>query len=390
MKKAVAELMLPRVHQRGGLLHYAPIASMQLQTEISISPERRQYSALSLGERLMRKEHFWPNYIPSQTRLKTQHTFLFEFQRLANVFGVSDNRLPLFRPTIFPGHLRYASANLDLVLPVHKHNFLLAELRSAALATIHERYLDQDWLPVFADGSATASFGRAGAGAFSNSFNLKEPLSAWSDNFDDSQAAIKTVSGYNIFPSKLEFECKQLINSFLCTGREVVLQWIPSHCGIHGNEQADKLAKEVSTLHPPCLPMPLRNAKRLLRDKLLQKRISTLTDLAVGKPWSCLLDGQKRAQLSALSRVEDVACFRIITRHDYLQAHLFKIGLADSPLCSLCNSVPMTEEHLSDCPALLRVLSQDNCGVLLPARTTSALYWTARRLMSERTLAGVI
>ncbi|GFV85054.1 putative rna-directed dna polymerase from transposon bs [Trichonephila clavipes] len=165
------------------------------------------------------------------------------------------------------------------------------------------------------------------------------------------------------------------------TPREVVLQWIPSHCGIHGNEQAGKLAKEASTLHPPCHPTTLRNAKRLLRDKLRQKRISTLTDLAVG---------QRRAQLSALSRVEGVACFRIITGHDYLQAHLFKIGLADSPLCTLCKSVPMAGEHLSTCPALLHVLSQDNCGVLIPARATSALYWTARRLMSERTLAGVI
>ncbi|GFW90886.1 uncharacterized protein LOC103524116 [Trichonephila clavipes] len=53
-----------------------PIASMQLQTEISSSSERRQYSALFLGERLMRKEHFWPKYIPSQIRLKTQHTCL--------------------------------------------------------------------------------------------------------------------------------------------------------------------------------------------------------------------------------------------------------------------------------------------------------------------------
>ncbi|GFW08095.1 uncharacterized protein LOC103524116 [Trichonephila clavipes] len=326
------------------------IASRQLQTEISSSSERHQYSPLSLGERLMRKEHFWPKYIPSQTRLKTQHIFLFEFQRLANVFGIFDNRLPLFRPTIFPGHLRYASANLDLVLPVHKHNSLQAELRSVALAMIHERYPDQDWLYVFTDGSATASFGRAGAGAFSNSFNLKEPLSA----------------------------------------REVVLQWIPSHCGIHGNEQADKLAKEASPLHPPCLLMPLQNAKQLIRDKLQQKRISTLTDLVIGKSWSCLLDGQRRAQLSALPRVEGVACFRIITGHDYLQTHLFKIGLADSPLCPLCKSLPMTGEHLSDCPALLHVLSQDNCGVPLPARATSALYWTARCLMSERTLAGVI
>ncbi|GFW78018.1 hypothetical protein TNCV_134881 [Trichonephila clavipes] len=102
-------------------------------------------------------------------------------------------------------------------------------------------------------------------------------------------------------------------------------------------------------LHPPCLPMPLRNAKRLLRDKLQQKKISTLTDLAVGKSWSCLLNGQRRAQVSALPRVKGVACFRIITGHDYLQAHLFKIGLADSPLCPLCKSVPKTGEHLSDC-----------------------------------------
>ncbi|GFX57593.1 gag-Pol polyprotein [Trichonephila clavipes] len=100
---------------------------------------------------------------------------------------------------------------------------------------------------------------------------------------------------------------------------------------------------------------------------------STPPDFAVGESWSRLLDGQRRAQLSALPRVEGVACFRIITGHDYLQVHLFKIGLADSPLCPLCKSVPMTGEHLSDCLALLHVLSQDNCGVLLPARATSAL-----------------
>ncbi|GFV19590.1 hypothetical protein TNCV_478161 [Trichonephila clavipes] len=75
------------------------------------------------------------------------------------------------------------------------------------------------------------------------------------------------------------FECKQLINSFLCTQRKVVLQWIPSYCGIHENEQAHKLSQEASTLHPPFLPMPPRKAKRLLRDKFRQKRISTITDL---------------------------------------------------------------------------------------------------------------
>ncbi|GFS92577.1 uncharacterized protein LOC103524116 [Trichonephila clavipes] len=113
-----------------------------------------------------------------------------------------------------------------------------------------------------------------------------ESLSAWSDTFDgeifvmfmafraisvtpgqnivifiDSWATIKIISGYNLFPSELEFKYRQLLDSFLSTGREVILQCIRSHCGIHGNEQVDKLAKETLTLHPPCLWIPLRNAK---------------------------------------------------------------------------------------------------------------------------------
>ncbi|GFU46659.1 gag-Pol polyprotein [Trichonephila clavipes] len=96
-----------------------------------------------------------------------------------------------------------------------------------------------------------------------------------------------------------------------------------------------------------------------------RREFPLLPTWAVGKSWSRLLDGQRHAQLSALPRVECVACFRVITGHDYLQAHLFKIGLADSPLYLLCKSRPMTGEHLTDCPALLHVLSQDNCGVRL-------------------------
>ncbi|GFR01966.1 uncharacterized protein LOC103524116 [Trichonephila clavata] len=50
-----------------GVATSIPIAVMQLQTEISVPPQRCQYSALSLGEGSLRKEHFWPDYISSQT-----------------------------------------------------------------------------------------------------------------------------------------------------------------------------------------------------------------------------------------------------------------------------------------------------------------------------------
>ncbi|XP_042897702.1 uncharacterized protein [Parasteatoda tepidariorum] len=241
------------------------------------------------------------------------------------------------------------------------------------------------------------------------------PLDTWADNFDgevfailmaitaigepseqnivifvDSQAAIQTISEYNLYPSELEFKCKQRIDSLLCSGREVVLQWIPGHCGIYGNERADMLAREASALHPSSHPVPLRNARRLLKSKCRHRTISALRDLTYGKSWASLLDDQQRSHLSLLPRAEGVACLRLITGHDYLQAHLFKINLVNSPLCVLCSTSPMTGEHLLDCPSLLDIRSSDDFCALSPSGATSVLYWTARRLMSEKTMAGVI
>ncbi|GFX35471.1 hypothetical protein TNCV_102781 [Trichonephila clavipes] len=65
-----------------------------------------------------------------------------------------------------------------------------------------------------------------------------------------------------------------------------------------------------------------------------------------------------------------------VSEHDYLQAHLFKIGLIDNPLCPLCNSVPKTGEHLFGCPSLLHVRSQDNYRVHPPTNATFVLYGT--------------
>ncbi|GFU41964.1 hydroxysteroid dehydrogenase-like protein 1 [Trichonephila clavipes] len=142
------------------------IASKQLQTEISGSSERR---------------------------LNTLRFLL----RLSIVFGVSDNRLPLFKPTTFPGHLRYAFANLDLVLPVHKHNSLLAELGSVDLATIHERYLVKIGYTYLLMALPQLPFVGLELVLSSTLLILKNLL------VPDSHAAIMTVSGYNLFPSKL-------------------------------------------------------------------------------------------------------------------------------------------------------------------------------------------
>ncbi|GFV27116.1 hypothetical protein TNCV_4853531 [Trichonephila clavipes] len=138
------------------------------------------------------------------------------------------------------------------------------------------------------------------------------------------------------------------------------------------------------------LEMPINlsgiEIREIFRDKNRQKRTPNLTQLAHCKFWSVPLDGERRAQLSIFPRIEGVACVKVITGHDFLQVHRFKIGMADSPLCPLYNSVPMTGEYLFGCPSLLHSLFQYNCGDFPPSNVSSVLYWTTRRLM----LTGVI
>ncbi|GFW08188.1 hypothetical protein TNCV_956191 [Trichonephila clavipes] len=86
--------------------------------------------------------------------------------------------------------------------------------------------------------------------------------------------------------------------------------------------------KEASPLHPPCVPILLRNAKRKGR----QKRFNSWLMVNLGLVYS----------------MAGPNCpFSLGWREgrDYLQAHLFKIGLADSPLYTLCNSVSMSGEY---------------------------------------------
>ncbi|GFV26128.1 hypothetical protein TNCV_4887591 [Trichonephila clavipes] len=52
------------------------------------------------------------------------------------------------------------------------------------------------------------------------------------------------------------------------------------------------------------------------------------------------------------------AHFRLLTGHDCLRSHLYRIVFTDSPDCTLCDSDrPMTAEHLVVCPALINLNS---------------------------------
>ena len=57
------------------------------------------------------------------------------------------------------------------------------------------------------------------------------------------------------------------INSLLTSyDIQLMLQWIPGHCDLPGNEKADKLAKEGAKQEQPNNPASYNNIRRILRN----------------------------------------------------------------------------------------------------------------------------
>ena len=83
--------------------------------------------------------------------------------------------------------------------------------------------------------------------------------------------------------------------------RRVVLQWIPAHCGVPGNERADDLAKEGATEDQQ------ENSVRLREQKTIIK--------ALMRPRS------NRDDYHTMTREQQVVLIRLRTGHNTLSPH---------------------------------------------------------------------
>ena len=196
------------------------------------------------------------------------------------------NRLPIELKTPQPwGNKKQVEVNTTLDASEHQKSDLTnTELRTKALDRIEEH--DADWV-IYTDGSAVESTMNGGSAAvITNSImgsslhphvvtTIKKKGRALTSSYEEEAAAmesavewvennISTPSTKILVCTDSQSLCQNLSDPLFCTvvdlrdrieraAPNIVIQWIPAHVGIPGNELADEAAKQATQLGgPPC------------------------------------------------------------------------------------------------------------------------------------------
>ena len=178
--------------------------------------------------------------------------------------------------------------------------------------------------------------------------------------FSDSLSVLSVLDEQN-YTTKAIRDLSIQINSFLEEFNiSLYLQWIPSHCGIPGNERADTLAKKGTTQNQPEKPISQSTAKQIIKSN---SRIEWHNLWAQGDKGRVMFQyvpkPNRKDPINFLKRKDQVVIFRLRTNHIQLNAHLSRITKDHNPTCTLCGYKEETVHHfLFECPHLQDLRTQ--------------------------------
>ncbi|XP_052257940.1 uncharacterized protein LOC127862720 [Dreissena polymorpha] len=223
--------------------------------------------------------------------------------------------------------------------------------KSLTLAMIDDEYPREAWTYVYTDGSATRAVINGGAGIVilypsgkrethhaatgthcsnyrAETLALMKAVSMIEDSTEDVNSIVFFTDAMSVLEALTNNKVPQLANALqrISTNLNVTLQWIPAHCGVAGNEDADQLAKQGAQLDQPPVQVSYKEKVTIIKS-LTRPR-------------------QEADAYHLLSRAEQVIMVRLRSGHNRLNAHMHKkYRLAPSPTCP-CGTEDQTAEHI--------------------------------------------
>lgn len=223
---------------------------------------------------------------------------------------------------------------------------------TAALSHLDDEYPGDLWVRVYTDGSALDAIRNGGAGVYieyphKSRDMIKTPTGKFCNNYDAEIQAIRVAAEklLNSSPGprpvvfltdarsvlqalqsgKLTDLQKPLIE--LSNQHRVTMQWIPSHCGIPGNERADQLAKEGAAEDQPDVSITYHQKKQMIK--------------ATRRPQTPTQD-----DYHIMNRSEQVIILRLRTGHNRLRSHMYtKFKIGNTAMCT-CGQTTQNAEHI--------------------------------------------
>ena len=263
-----------------------PIADMEKTSDIESLQNQRQMKVLLHSEKIRR--------LPSHPlHIKLGEGTKNRLKRNSLNHLTKDLRGPL-EPILQPYHVpceslspnRWQNTQMEVETRVSipgitgKKDQISAAQRAFALEYLEQEYPTDTWVHVYTDGSAVDATRNGGSGVFiqkpdQQTVSISLPVESTCTNFRAEVKAITTAANHLTISEEPPLNTVILTDSLstllaltanhadalvrelqdslrrLCHRQRVILQWIPAHCGIPGNEKADGLARAGSNLDQP-------------------------------------------------------------------------------------------------------------------------------------------
>ena len=350
-----------------GAMRTTPIKAMEKVTGIQPLQERRATKVLLQAEKFRCQEnHPMKQKVNGLTKNRLKRSsFVHESKRLGRMHT---NHLPAktLPPTLHQSKPWNNLGNQRLSICTTVPHVAPGDTQDAIVkcaltkALIEEKYPEEAWVQVYTDGSATKAVENGGAGAFfrypeGQTETVAIPTGKHCSNYSAEVQALSAAASV-IQTASNEYHQVVLLTDALSVlealsnnkepllmealqkiseTRRMVLQWVPAHCGVPGNEAADQLAKKGASERQPDRDLTYGDKRTIIK--------------SARKPTA------EKDDYHRLTRQEQVILLRLRTGHNRLNSHMCrKLGLAPSPNCR-CGTGEQTAEHiLQQCPETIR------------------------------------